>query len=240
MKILAIDTSASPVSAALLNDGLLAGEFFLNTKTTHSQKLMPLVQSLLKTTDTDIKDIDVFAVNAGPGSFTGVRIGVATIKGMSMPLNKPCASVSTLEAMAYSMPFSHGIVCAVMDARCQQVYNALFMLNGGKPERITPDRALKIEELQAELEYYDDTVYLVGDGAELCFQAYRETLENVVLTPENIRYQRAYGTAKAAEQLAAEDRLCSSSALQPMYLRLPQAERELKARQEKQAKQNEH
>lgn len=233
MKILAIDTSASPVSAALLSDGLLMGEFFLNTKTTHSQTLMPLVESLLKTTETNINDIDVFAVNAGPGSFTGVRIGVASVKGMSMPLDKLCASVSTLESMAYCMPFSHGIVCAVMDARCNQVYNALFMLNDGAVERITPDRALKIDELQVELEHYDDTIYLVGDGAELCYSAYQDKLDNVVLTPENIRYQRAYGTAKAAENLAADNRLCSSSALQPVYLRLPQAERELRAKQEK-------
>ena len=100
MKILAVDTSAAPVSAALLDSGRLMGEFFLNTKTTHSQTLMPIIESLLETTGTSIKDIDVFAVNSGPGSFTGVRIGVASVKGLTMPLNKPCASVSTLEAMA--------------------------------------------------------------------------------------------------------------------------------------------
>ena len=113
MKILAIDTSASPVSAAILHDGVLDGEFFLNTKTTHSQTLMPIIEALLKTTETALSDIDVFAVNAGPGSFTGVRIGTATVKGLSLPDNKPCAAVSTLAAMAYGMPYQSGIICAV-------------------------------------------------------------------------------------------------------------------------------
>ena len=234
MKILAIDTTASPVSAAILNDGFLMGEFFLNTKTTHSQTLMPLVDSLLKTTNTEIKDIDVFAVNSGPGSFTGVRIGVASVKGMTMPLDKPCASISTLESMAYSMPYSDGIVCAVMDARCSQVYNALFMLDNGTIERITEDRAISISELENDLSYYEEnSIYLVGDGAELCYQSFWERLPNVMLTPMNIRYQHAYGTAMAALKLAERGELITSDGLMPVYLRLPQAERELKARQQK-------
>ena len=232
MKILAIDTSASPVSAAVTDNGRLLGEFFLNTKTTHSQTLMPIVEALLKTTGTNIQDIDIFAVNAGPGSFTGVRIGVASVKGMTMPLDKPCASVSTLEAMAYGLPYPNGIVCAVMDARCAQVYNALFRLSDSQPERLTPDRALSIDELAQELQNYTETIYLVGDGAEICDKAFAE-MQNVILAPENIRYQHAYGTAKAAEQLAQNNRLCSSDRLMPVYLRLPQAERELKAKQQK-------
>ena len=150
-----------------------------------------------------------------------------------MPLDKPCASVSTLESMAYCMPYSDGIVCAVMDARCSQVYNALCMLDGGKVDRLTEDRALSINELQKELEHYDGSIYLVGDGAELCFKEYSDILDNVILVPENIRYQHAYGTAVAAEQYQ-----CSSAELQPLYLRLPQAERELKARLQ-QRKENE-
>ena len=225
MKILAVDTSASPVSAALVDSGRLMGEFFLNTKTTHSQTLMPIIESLLKTTGTDIKDIDVFAVNSGPGSFTGVRIGVASVKGLTMPLNKPCAGVSTLESMAYCMPYESGIICAVMDARCAQVYNALFEMENGIPKRITPDRALSIEELKQELQKYNEKIYLVGDGSEICRKAF-EKMENAVLVPENIRFQHAYGTAKAAERMAEENRLCTSDMLMPTYLRLPQAERE--------------
>ena len=163
MNILALDTSASPVSAALLKDGKLMGEFYLNTKTTHSQTLMPLTEALLKTAGVKLEEIDVFAVNAGPGSFTGVRIGVATVKGLSMPLDKKCASVSTLDSMAQCMPYAGGIVCAVMDARCSQVYNALFMLDDGEIQRLTDDRAVSIDELENDLEdeqqAVDDALY---------------------------------------------------------------------------------
>lgn len=230
MKILAVDTTASPVSAALLCDGVLLGEFYLNVRTTHSQTLMPLVSTLLKTTGTDIKDIDLFAVNAGPGSFTGVRIGVSSVKGMSMPLGKPCAAVSTLEAMAYCMPYTEGTVCAVMDARCSQVYNAMFSLNGGVVTRLTEDRALPVAELKDDLANYSGTIYLVGDGAELCAKSFGD-IENVVLTPPNIRFQHACGTAAAAAELAERGELTTSEELMPTYLRLPQAERELLARQ---------
>lgn len=225
MKILAVDTSATPVSVALTDSGRLLGEFYLNVKTTHSQTLMPLVEGLLKTTGTAIKDIDIFAVNVGPGSFTGVRIGVASVKGLTMPLNKPCAAVSTLESMANCMPYESGIVCAVMDARCEQVYNALFEMKGGMVERLTPDRALSIEELKQELKKYCDKIYLVGDGAEICKKAF-DGMENIVLAPENIRFQHAYGTAKTAERMSWKNQLCTSDELMPIYLRLPQAERE--------------
>lgn len=237
MKILAIDTTASPVSAALVENANLIGEFYLNIKTTHSQTLMPLVSSLLDTSKTDINDIDIFAVNAGPGSFTGVRIGTASVKGLSMPLNKPCAQVSTLESMAYNMPYQSGIICAVMDARCSQVYNALFRLNNHNVERITEDRAISLDELLSELKNYNEPVYLTGDGAELCYKSFKEDINNIILPPSNIRFQHAYGTAMAAFKMAEDNKLCSSDALMPVYLRLPQAERELKARLAKNAEQ---
>ena len=233
MRILAIDTTAAPVSVALMSDGRLLGELYLNIKTTHSQTLMPLVSQLLRSTETDISEIDVFAVNAGPGSFTGVRIGVSSIKGMTMTLDKPCAAVSTLESMAHCMPYPSGIVCAVMDARCNQVYNALFRLDKGSVKRLVPDRALLIDELYTELLQYDEPVYLVGDGAELCYKAFSEKNRNIVLAPQNIRFQHAYGTAVAAMEMVSKNELISSKELMPFYLRLPQAERELKAKQTK-------
>ena len=151
-----------------------------------------------------------------------------------MPLDKKCASVSTLDSMAQCMPYAGGIVCAVMDARCSQVYNALFMLDDGEIQRLTDDRAVSIDELENDLGNYEESmIYLVGDGAELCYRAFGEKYPNVVLVPENIRFQHAYGTARAAEKMAAEDKLCSSDELMPLYLRLPQAERELKEKQEK-------
>jgi len=232
MNILAIDTSASPVSAAIVKDGFLAGEFFLNTKTTHSQTLMPVISALLDTTSFSLNDIDVFAVNAGPGSFTGVRIGVSSVKGLAYPLGKPCAAVSTLSSMAYNMPYQKGIVCAVMDARCAQVYNALFRLDNGKAERLTEDRALSIQELQQELkeQYQGEAIYLVGDGADICYNIFEGNIPRIILAPMNLRYQRAYGTAMAAMELILKNQLCTADELMPLYLRLPQAERELKAR----------
>ena len=226
MKILAIDTTASPVSAAVLRDGSLCGEFFLNVKTTHSQTLMPVVSSLLKNAGTEIEDIDVFAVNAGPGSFTGVRIGVASVKGMTLPLGKPCACVSTLESMAYNFSDTDSIICAVMDARCSQVYNALFEKKNGVIKRLSDDRALSIEDLAEDLKQYSNKLVLVGDGAELCYNSYREQFSNIFLASENSRYQNASGVAFAA---ADKERITAGELL-PTYLRLPQAERELKKR----------
>ena len=162
MKIFAVDTSAKSASVALVEDGVIKGEHFINTMLTHSETLMPMADSLFKSVRTEPKDIDCFAVNCGPGSFTGLRIGIAAVKGMAYALDKPCAAVSTLEAMAYSMPYSDGVVCAVMDARCQQVYNALFRMNNGVPERLTEDRAMSIEQLGKELKQYNETIMLTG------------------------------------------------------------------------------
>ena len=232
MKILAIDTSASPVSAAITDDGFLLGEFYLNTRTTHSQTLMPIIEALLKTVCLKPADIDYFAVNAGPGSFTGVRIGTASVKGMAMPIDKPCVSVSTLEAMAYGSPFENAVVCAVMDARCSQVYNALFRLEKGKVTRLCEDRALSLDELKTELHgFINDTVYLVGDGAQLCFNAIISELPEIRLAPANVLFQHAYGTAAAATVHIENGDITDADKLMPIYLRLPQAERELKARQ---------
>lgn len=227
MKILAVDSSAKACSVCLIDDNKILGEFFINTALTHSQTLVPMIDSVLRNTSTDISAVDAFAVSAGPGSFTGVRIGVAAIKGMAMPLNKPCYSVSTLEAMAYNILNENVVICAVMDARCKQVYNALFRVKDGKIERICDDRALSIDDLFDELKSFDEKIILIGDGAELCYNSFKE-LNNVYLAPENIRYQRASGVAFCS--LSKEP--MSSTELMPTYLRLPQAERELKKRME--------
>ena len=167
MKILALDSSAVSASAAVLDDDKVLGEFFINTKQTHSQTLMPMVQQVLIQTKTSLEEMDLFAVSAGPGSFTGVRIGVACVKGMAFAQNKPCIGVSTLEAMAYPLSMLNGIICAVMDARCQQVYHALFRVNGIEVERICDDCAVAISDLAESLQQYsNETIYLVGDGAK--------------------------------------------------------------------------
>ena len=229
MKLLALDSSAVSASAAIVEDEKILGEFFINTHQTHSQTLVPMVQQVLACTETQISELDALAVSAGPGSFTGIRIGVAAVKGIAMAAEKPCIGVSTLEAMAFNLAHEHAVVCAVMDARCGQVYNALFRADGGKLERLTPDRAISIEALAQECTGLQSALWLVGDGAKLCFQDPAFQGIDVYLPPEQLLYQRASGVAKAAMQKGTK--LVTAAELSPVYLRLPQAERELRKRQ---------
>lgn len=227
MKIFAADTSAKSASVALVEDGVIKGEYFINTMLTHSETMMPMIDSLLKSVRTKPEDIDCFAVNCGPGSFTGLRIGIAAVKGMAFALDKPCAAVSTLEAMAYNFRRKNTIACAVMDARCNQVYNALFDVSEDEPIRLCDDRALQIDELAEELKQFEKSIVLVGDGANLCFEKLSDRIENIELADENVRFQRASSTAFAAMKLYANGELLTSDRLMPKYLRLPQAQREL-------------
>ncbi len=227
MKILAVDSSAKSASVAVAENGKLISECFVNNALTHSRTLMPMVDNALSQADLSIKDIDAFCVNVGPGSFTGIRIGVAAVKGLALADNKPCAGVSTLESIAYNFADESCIVCAAMDARCNQVYTALFRCNGSDVSRICEDKAVSIDDLEKELSQYNEKIYLAGDGAEICFKAYKDKLSNVYLSGENRRYQRAFGAALAAEK---NNEFNDSALLAPVYLRLPQAERELKIR----------
>lgn len=234
MKILAIDTSAVTASAAVLEDGVLITATELRSKMTHSQTILPMVEDMLKNAALSLKDIDVAAVNVGPGSFTGVRIGVAAVKGFCFADNIPCVPVSTLESMAYNfigLPEKQ-TVCAVMDARCGQVYTAMFEV-GDTVTRLLPDQAISVEELGNYLKNLKKTVILVGDGAKLCYTTLESTVPNLCIAPDHLRYQNAVGVAAAAYR---SDTRCDAAALQPVYLRLPQAERELKAKQAGQLK----
>lgn len=231
MRIFAVDTSAKSASVALVEDGVIKGEYFINTMLTHSETLMPMADSLFKSVKLEPKDIDCFAVNCGPGSFTGLRIGIAAVKGMAFALDKPCAAVSTLETMAYNLSGENTVVCAVMDARCNQVYNALFDVSGCEPVRLCDDRALQIDELITELKNVEKKIVLVGDGAKLCFDKMSQELDNIELANENVRLQRASSTAFAAEKLLEKGEVLTSSQLMPKYLRLPQAQRELLSKQ---------
>lgn len=228
MKILAIDSSAVSASAALTEDGRILGEFFLHTGLTHSETLMPMIQSVFACAKTIPADVDLFAVSSGPGSFTGIRIGIASIKGLAMPFGTPCAGVSTLEAIAYNLTHLEGTVCAVMDARCSQVYNALFQAESGRIERLTPDRAISIEALADECRSLTGPLYLAGDGAALCRKAESFRPLQALMPPEPLLYQRAWGVAMAAESAVREGRTVSPAALIPFYLRPAQAERSLK------------
>ena len=227
MKILAVDTSATAASVAVAEENKLIGEFSINTALTHSQTLMPMVDVLLKNTGFSVNDINAVAVNAGPGSFTGVRIGVAAVKGIAFPKNLPCVSVSTLESMAYNMLGNDCIVCSVMDARCSQVYNALFRVKGCTVTRMTDDRALSLTDLKLELQNIREKVVLVGDGAVLCSKFLNSELENVMLAPFNNRIQTASSVAYAAFEKINNGETLTADELMPVYLRLPQAQREL-------------
>ena len=231
MKILALESTAVAGSAALVEDEKVLGEFYCNTALTHSQTLMPMVEQLLTCTRTALEDVDLFAVTAGPGSFTGVRIGVSSVKGMAMALEKPCCAVSTLEAMACGASMVEGLVCALMDARCGQVYTALFRVSGGRVERLTKDSAVSAAEAAAACAAWPgEKLYLAGDGAALCAPLPEFRALGAVLLPEPVRYQRASGAARAALAMAGRGEVLSADRLAPIYLRVPQAERELKKR----------
>ena len=226
--ILAVDTSAKPVSCALVENNKVLGCFYSNTGLTHSQTLMPMIDALLKVSDISIDRLDAVAVNAGPGSFTGVRIGVSAVKGIAFTYNTPCISVSTLEAMAYNLFGADCIALCVMDARCSQVYTAMFDC-GEKITRLCEDKAVMIADLPEMIENakkdIKKDVIILGDGAELCYNYLKTVCNGVSLAPVNVRYQRAAGVALAAEHIGE---LIEADALKPVYLRVPQAERELK------------
>lgn len=230
MTILAIDSSAKAASVCIANEEKIIGEFFINTSLTHSQTLMPMTEQLLKNTEMTIDEVDAIAVNAGPGSFTGVRIGVAAAKGLAFPKNLPCVSVSTLESMAYNLLGTDCVVCAVMDARCSQVYNAMFRIKGETVERLTDDIALSLSDLLLEFKQTDKRILIVGDGAEITYDFLKNEASNAVLAPKNRRTQTASSVALAAFQKLFEGKTQTAAELMPIYLRLPQAQRELNAR----------
>ncbi|MBQ7105914.1 MAG: tRNA (adenosine(37)-N6)-threonylcarbamoyltransferase complex dimerization subunit type 1 TsaB [Clostridia bacterium] len=230
MKILAAECSAVSASCALTDNGKTIATSFVNLKLTHSQTLLPMIKAMLDSAKTDIKDIDGFCISSGPGSFTGIRIGISAVKGMAAPEKKPCVGVSTLLAMAYNYADTDCIACCVMDARCSQVYNAMFRIENGVITRLCDDRALLCEELAKDIKenYSGEKIIVIGDGTS-CFAPFADDL-NVILSHPSRRFQTAEGVAQAAYN----DFLCGNTTppeqLLPTYLRLPQAERELKAK----------
>ena len=227
MLICSVDSSATPASVCLLEDDKIIAEYYLNTGFTHSQTLMAMLESVLKISGKSADDIDLYAVNSGPGSFTGVRIGVSAVKGMAYAQNKLCVEVSTLASMAYNFLGNHAIICACMDARRRQVYHGLFRVDGDKIERLCEDKAIAVEELLGSLPK-DEEIILVGDGAELVYQSAEDPA--IKLAPPNLRYQRASSVALAAVETYNRGEVVSPAALMPRYLRLSQAERERNAK----------
>ena len=226
MLILAFESSAKAASVALCRDGHLISQYSQCSGLTHSRTLLPMAEDMLKNAELKIRDVDVIAVAHGPGSFTGIRIGVSTVKGLAWAGDKPCVGVSTLEAMAWHGLAAGGYVCPVMDARRSQVYNALFEIRDGRPCRLCPDRPIALSELAEDVKKLASPVFLVGDGAAITKDFFDAQGIPCRMAPENLLWQDAWGVAMAAmdkEPGTADDLL-------PVYLRLSQAERERQAR----------
>ena len=235
MKLLAFESSAKAASAALLQDGVLLAEYFQNSGQTHSRTLTKMAEALLRGCDVPVQALDAVAAAAGPGSFTGVRIGLAAAKGLAWALEKPLVGVSTLEAMAWSAACSDGIYECCMDARRNQIYHARFRVRDGQVGRMTEDRAISMEELSEEIKKLETSVFLLGDGAQLCYNSLNACLPGLRLAPEHLRQQRASGVALCAARQLAAGAAADARTLAPNYLRLSQAERE---RMEKQTVQS--
>lgn len=226
MIILSLDSTSRYSSVALTENGKILGHTFLDSGNTHSETLLPAIIDLLQFNHMHSDNVDLFVCSAGPGSFTGVRIGVSILKGLASQKNKPCIGVSTLEALAENLPFTDGILCPVMDARRNQVYTALFRRNDtGALTRITPDRLITLSELSAELAQYQEKVYLCGDGYEIAKKNLEVPTEN---TPLLLIAQNAVSVANVGARIYSEapDIDYSEGKLQPIYLRASQAERE--------------
>ncbi len=236
MKIMAFECSAKQASVAICEDGKLLTEFYSNVGLTHSQTLMPMAEAALTACCLKLEDIDGLCISHGPGSFTGLRIGISALKGLAMAKDTPCVGVSTLHAMAHCNLAFRGIIAACMDARCNQCYCGLFLSDGETISRLSEDMALPMEgfckiinEKSAELNL---PALIMGDGALLFWERFGNKLHNVSLAPDSSRYQSARGVAALATTNFIKGNTCSAKKLLPNYLRLPQAERELKKKME--------
>ena len=233
MKILALECSEAPASCAVVEEGRVLCESFVSVPLTHSRTLMPMLDAMLKNAGLTVADMDRLAVTVGPGSFTGLRIGIAAIKGLALGVDRPCVGVSTLAAAAFGAAPLEGLICPVMDARCQQAYTALFEAKDGALTRLWEDRAVGLDVLRADLEaalaaHPGAPLWLTGNGAEMAFAALGEDL-GARVAPAHLRSQRASYVGALAQGCVP----LAAGALTPVYLRLPQAERELRAKQQK-------
>ncbi len=233
MHLLAFETSAKAASVALFDGDQLLGEQYQNTGLTHSQTLLVMAQTLLEQCNITAQQIDAVAVANGPGSFTGVRIGAAAAKGFAWGRELPLYGVSTLEAMALGLGIYDGYICPVMDARREQVYNALFYVNRGQLERLADDRAIALSDLKKQLKNLEKPVFLVGDGSILCYNTLKEDVPGLALPPEHKLHQRAIGVGLAALEQIRLGNTGNAAEITPNYLRLSQAERERLAREQK-------
>lgn len=233
MLILSFESSAKAASVALVRDSALVSQYTQCSALTHSRTLLPMAEDMLKNAEMTLADVDALAVAHGPGSFTGIRIGVSAVKGLAWAAEKPCIGVSTLEAMAWHGVSHGGYICCVMDARRNQVYNAIFKIENDRPVRVSEDRAIALSELAGEVNALGESVFIVGDGTAITKSFFDESGIPCSVAPENLVWQDAFGVAMAA----LDKPLGTADDLLPVYLRLSQAERE---RQERLARESEN
>lgn len=231
MLILALDTTSLTASAAIWRDEIMIAQYFLNSGHTHSTTLLPMIKHMLETSGTSLDDVDLLACAVGPGSFTGIRIGIATVKGLSAGKNIPCVGVSSLEAMAYGMRGVDGIVCPVINARRTQFYSSLFRIQDGLVSRLSEDDIVLGAELDSVLSPYDEPIYLIGDGYGVAKEFI--THKHLKYTPELYRWPSAFAVADAAAHIwcnAPDKAIFTQDSISPVYLRKTQAEREREER----------
>ena len=226
MKILAFDSTAKAASAAVCENEKLLALYNVDNGLTQSELLLPMVENLLASLKLDYSDISIFATSVGPGSFTGVRIGVALLKGIAFGRDAACIGVSTLEALAENAKGLDGIIGPVMDARRNEFYNAIFKCEGKDLQRLTPDRAISADELSHELSQYNEKIYLVGDGYDVARKLLSERGVKLSETPVLLRNENAYSIASVALKKYNNGEITTDTEIMPTYLRLPQAERE--------------
>ena len=232
MKILTLESSSLSASVCVTDDTKLLAQSFQNCGLTHSATLLPMIDHVMTSSQLTMDDIDAIAVTVGPGSFTGIRIGVATAKGIADGKNLPCIAVSSLAGAAWNVSLTDRLICPVMDARRNQLYNALFTFTDGKLVRLTPDRLISQDDLKKELISSEKSVLLVGDGAQMCYNNFIGTGElDVIPAPPGLIFPSAHGVAMEAHRLAQEGQMMPAAQLVPSYLRQPQAVRERLARE---------
>ena len=227
MKILAFDGTAKAASVAVADGDRVLAHYTVDNGLTQSELLLPMAEDMLKGLKLGFSDIDLYATSVGPGSFTGVRIGVSLIKGLAFGRDIPCVSVSTLEALAENLRGVRGIVVPCMDARRGQVYSATFISDGKELRRLTEDRAIALKELAEELRQYEgESIYISGDGYSVAKKTLTELGIALEETPELLILENAASVAKVAKRKYENGEAVSDSELSPIYLRMPQAERE--------------
>ncbi|HHW22714.1 MAG TPA: tRNA (adenosine(37)-N6)-threonylcarbamoyltransferase complex dimerization subunit type 1 TsaB [Clostridiaceae bacterium] len=226
MLTLAVDTSGLTASCAVVEDRKVVAELSTQYGKTHSQKIMPMLKTILSALDRSFSDVDLFAASTGPGSFTGLRIGVVTIKGLAYSLKKPVCGIPTLDSLAYTMPDFKGVISPMIDARNRQVFTAFYRKIGNKFEKITPDLGIHIDEWINYSAGFDEDVLILGDAVSLHYDMLKDKLGNRLLCAgQSMAYQRASATALLAEEAYYKNKAVSAFELEPIYLRKSQAER---------------